>query len=173
MFRKGEYVVYGSSGVCEVIDIGTMDMSGAARGKLYYTLLPIYSNGSRIYTPVDNEKIVIRHVLSKEEALAFVEQIPEIEPLWVSDEKKREEIYSQKMKTCSHIEWTKIIKTLYLRQQSRLAGGKKLASVDERYLKIAEDSLYGELAIALDIEKEDVEKFITSHIDEREEVTVS
>ena len=172
MFRKGEFVVYGNSGVCEVIDIGTMDMPGAARGKQYYTLLPLYSNGSRIYTPVDNEKIAMRHVLSKEEALAFVEQIPEIEPLRVGDEKKREEIYSQRMKTCNYIEWTKIIKTLYLRRQSRLEGGKKLASVDERYLKMAEDSLYGELAVALDIEKGDVEKFITSHIEDKEEVTV-
>ena len=76
------------------------------------------------------------------------------------------------MKTCNYIEWTKIIKTLYLRRQSRLEGGKKLASVDERYLKMAEDSLYGELAVALDIEKGDVEKFITSHIEDKEEVTV-
>lgn len=172
MFHKGEYIVYGSSGVCEVVDVGRMDMSGAAKGKLYYTLLPVYSNGSRIYTPVDNEKIAMRTVLSKEEALGFVEQIPEIEPLWVSDEKKREEIYSQTMKTCSHIAWTKIIKTLYLRQKTRLEGGKRLASVDERYLKLAEDSLYGELAIALGIEKEEVEKFIVSYIDKKKEVAV-
>ena len=37
---------------------------------------------------------------------------------------------------------------------------------------MAEDSLYGELAVALDIEKDDVEKFITSHIEEKEEVPV-
>ena len=51
-----------------------------------------------------------------------------------------------------------------------MEGGKKLASVDERYLKMAEDSLYGELAVALDIEKDEVEKFIASHIEEKEEV---
>lgn len=168
MFRKGEYIIYGTSGACEVVDISMMNMSGAAKGKLYYTLLPVYSNGSRIYTPVDNEKIAMRNILTKEEALAFVSQIPDIEPLWVSDEKKREEIYSQAIKTCSHIEWTKIIKTLYLRQKSRLEGGKKLASVDERYLKMAEDNLYGELALALGIEKEEVEKFIIGHIEEKQ-----
>lgn len=165
MFQKGEYVVYGNSGVCEVVDIGTMSMAGAVKGRLYYTLLPVYSNGSRIYTPVDNEKIVMRNVLSKEEALEFVEKIPGIEPLGVSNEKEREELYNQKMKTCSHVEWTKIIKMLYLRRKSRMEGGKKLASVDERYLKMAEDNLYGELAIALDIKKDDVEDFIAGHID--------
>jgi len=170
MFRKGEYIIYGNSGVCEVIDIGTMNMPGAAKEKLYYTLLPVYSNSSRIYTPVDNDKIVMRKVLSKEEALAFVGQIDEIEPLKVSDEKNREEIYSKTMRTCSHIEWAGVIKALYLRQKSRLEGGKRLASVDERYLRMAEDNLYGELAVALNIEKEDVEHFIIEHMEEKNKV---
>lgn len=145
MFQKGDYIVYGSSGVCEVEEIGPMNMSGIAKEKLYYTLSPVYSSGSRIYTPIDNDKIAMRNILSREEALELIDNIPQIEPLWVNDEKKREELYSQKMKTCSFVEWIKIIKTLYLRRKSRIEGGKKLASVDERYLKMAEDSLYGEL----------------------------
>lgn len=164
MFQKGDYIVYGSSGVCEVEEIGPMNMSGIAKEKLYYTLSPVYSSGSRIYTPIDNDKIAMRNILSREEALELIDNIPKIEPLWVNDEKKREELYSQKMKTCSFVEWIKIIKTLYLRRKSRIEGGKKLASVDERYLKMAEDSLYGELAIALEMKKEEVEPFITNHI---------
>lgn len=172
MFRKGEYIVYGNSGVCEVIDIGTMNMSGAAKEKLYYTLLPVYSNSSRIYTPVDNDKIVMRKVLSKEEALAFVGQLDELEPLKIHDEKNREEIYSQTMRACSHIEWARVVKALYLRQKSRLEGGKRLASVDERYLRLAEDNLYGELAIALGIEKEDAENFLVDSIEKKSKVMV-
>lgn len=166
MFQKGDYIVYGSSGVCEVEEIGPMDITGITKGKLYYTLSPFYSNGSRIYTPVDNDKIVMRSILSKEEAMELIEQIPEIEPLWVNDEKKREELYQQRIKTCSAVEWVKIIKTLFLRRKSRLDNGKQLASVDERYLKIAEDSLYGELAIVLGMKKEEVEPFIYDHISE-------
>ena len=166
MFQKGQYIIYGSSGVCEVEDIGTMNMSGIPKGRLYYTLLPVYSNGSKIYTPVDNDKIVMRSVLSKEEAMERIEQIPEIEPLWVTDEKKRDESYKEAMKSCSFENLIKIIKTLYLRKQSRMAGGKKLATVDERYLKMAEDSLYGELAISLNMKKEEMEQFITEHVEE-------
>lgn len=88
MFQVGDYIVYGSSGVCEVKNVGTMDMSGIAKGRLYYTLLPVYSNGSTIYTPVDNEKIVMRKILTKEEAMERIRQIPEIEPLWIADEKR-------------------------------------------------------------------------------------
>ncbi|MDD7403541.1 MAG: CarD family transcriptional regulator [Butyribacter sp.] len=166
MFQVGDYIVYGSSGVCEVKNVGTMDMSGIAKGRLYYTLLPVYSNGSTIYTPVDNEKIVMRKILTKEEAMERIRQIPEIEPLWIADEKKREESYKEAMKTCSFENLIKIIKTLYLRRQSRLAGGKKLATIDERYLKMAEDGLYGELAISLDMKKEEMEAFITKQVEQ-------
>jgi len=169
MFQKGEYIVYGNSGVCEVTEVGPMNMAGGKKGKLYYTLLPVYSSGSRIYTPVDNEKIAMRNILSKEEAMKLIDDIPEIEPLWVSDERKREELYSQRMKTCNFVEWVKVIKTLYLRRKSRLEGGKKLASVDERYLKMAEDSLYGELAIVFDMKKDEVQPFIAKHIDSAKE----
>jgi CarD family transcriptional regulator len=164
MFQKGDYIVYGSSGVCVVEEIGSMDMSGTTKGKLYYTLLPVYSSKSRIYTPIDNTKIVMRKIVSKEEALALIDNIPEIEPLWVNDEKKREDLYRQVIKTGNIVEWIKIIKTLYLRRQSRMADGRKLAMVDERYLKMAEDSLYGELAIVLDMEKDEVEPYIAEHI---------
>lgn len=173
MFQKGDNIVYGSSGVCEVVDIGTMNMTGAKKGRLYYTLLPVYSNGSRIYTPVDNDKIVMRSILTREEALEKIDSIPEIEPLWIVDEKKREESYKEAVKTCSFENLIKIIKTLYLRRQSRLAGGKKLAAIDERYLKMAEESLYGELAISLDMPKEEMEQFITNHVEavKEEELT--
>ena len=62
----------------------------------------------------------------------------------------------------------KIIKTLYLRKKSRLAEGKKVTAVDEKYLKIAEANLYGELAIALEMKKDEVESYIFKRISEQE-----
>ena len=59
-----------------------------------------------------------------------------------------------------------IIKTLYLRGKERLASGKRLSSLDERYLKQAEEKLYVELAAALGIEKNAVGLYITSRMDE-------
>lgn len=125
MFSAGEYIVYGTTGVCKVEEIGTLQMSGVSKDKLYYTMTPIGSQGSRVYVPVESDKAVIRPVLSKSEAVALVEEIPSIELLWVDDEKKREEIYKTTFRTCDCREWIKIIKTLYLRKMSRIAEGKK------------------------------------------------
>jgi CarD family transcriptional regulator len=42
----------------------------------------------------------------------------------------------------------------------RFAQGKKNTSVDEKYFKQIENNLYGELALALECEKEDILKII-------------
>jgi CarD family transcriptional regulator len=49
---------------------------------------------------------------------------------------------------------------VYVKQQQKNSEGKKLGQVDERYMKQAEDMLYSELAIVLDIPKENMKTYI-------------
>ncbi len=169
MFELGEYIIYGSNGVCKVENIGPMELSGVPKDRLYYTLIPMGQKDGKIYTPVDNEKVVMRRVLSEEEAKRLISEIKDIDTIWVADEKRRESIYKEVIHKCDCREWVKIIKTLYLRKCSRIAEGKKVTAVDERYLKIAEDNLYGELAVALRMEKEGMVDYIKSCLDGQEE----
>lgn len=165
MYLIGEYIVYGTTGVCKVESVGNIKMSGVGKEKLYYTLVPLNSKGSKIFTPVENDKVVMRPVMTKEEAKALVEEIPQIELLWVEDEKSRESIYKETLKTCDCREWIRIIKTLYLRKMSRIAEGKKVTVSDGKYLQIAEERLYEELALALDIDKDMVVEYIKEHVE--------
>lgn len=57
----------------------------------------------------------------------------------------------------------KIIKTIYIRMQDRIASGKKITASDKKYFRMAEGRLYGELAISLDMNKEDVTDYIINH----------
>ena len=68
-------------------------------------------------------------------------------------------------KACDCRSWVTIIKTIYIRRQERMAQGKKVTSTDERYFKLAEDSLYSELGFAMNMDKEDVSDFIKERID--------
>ena len=79
MFEIGEYVVYGVKGVCRIEDITHIDISGADKNRLYYVLAPIGDANGKIYVPTDNQKIVIRRVISKEEAEKLIQELPEIE----------------------------------------------------------------------------------------------
>lgn len=76
MFEVGDYLIYGLNGVCRVEAVGTMEMSGMPKDRLYYTLIPVYQSGCRLFTPVDNVKTVIRPLVSREEALAYIDRMP-------------------------------------------------------------------------------------------------
>ena len=55
MFEQGEYIVYGSTGVCKVEKVTTMDMDGVPGDKLYYILRPYHKEDREIFSPVDNK----------------------------------------------------------------------------------------------------------------------
>ena len=46
----------------------------------------------------------------------------------------------------------------------RLSSGKKSINVDDKYLSIAEQFLYGELAVALAMPKEKIREYITERM---------
>lgn len=160
MFNIGDLVVYGNIGVCTVDSIGHADFSGADKEKEYYGLTPYYSGRSHIFIPCDSCKVVIRHIISKEEAEDIIKGINDIETIEVSDEKNRELVYKNAIRSCDCRQIIGLIKTIYERKQVRLAEGKKITANDEKYFNLAEDKLYGEFAVALSIPKDKVRDYI-------------
>ncbi|MCH5344510.1 MAG: CarD family transcriptional regulator [Acetatifactor sp.] len=164
MFEKGAYVVCGSKGVCLVEDITTLNISGVDKERLYYILKPVYMAASTVYVPVDAAKESIRPILSKEEAHALIRVIPQIPLITITNDKLLEQEYRGCMRSNSCEELIRIIKTIYSRKQKRIEAGRKVTAVDAKYFRLAEDSLYGELAVALGMPREDVEEYITNEI---------
>lgn len=170
MFEKGEYIIYGRNGICKIEDITHLNIAGVDRKRLYYVLVPVSSRSSRICFPVDKEDVHARHLISVEEAERLLDEIRDIEEIWIGNEKMREEVYKEAISSCDYRKWVAVIKTLYLRKQDRLSQGKKMAATDERYLKMAEDALYSELAFVMGREKSGMEELITEHIEKMEMV---
>ena len=165
VFLKGEYVVSGNKGVCLVEDITTLDIAGVDKKREYYILKPVYMAGSTVYVPVDAAGDSIRKVLDNEEAEKLIREIPDIPLITITNDKLLEQEYRSCLKT-NHCEaWIKIIKTIYLRKQKRLEAGRKVTAVDAKYFRIAEDNLYGELAVSLNMPRNDVEKYILEVMD--------
>lgn len=160
VFEKGEYVVSHNKGVCTVEDITTLDISGIDKEREYYILKPIYINGSTVYMPVDTADSSLRKVLSREEADRLIQQIPEIPLINISNDKLLEQEYRGCMNANDCTEWIRVIKTIYLRKKKRIAAGRKVTALDAKYSRLAEDSLYGELAVALQMPKGEVEDYI-------------
>ena len=72
MFKIGDYVAHYKEGVCEVVNIGKIDMGSS--DKEYYTLKPVYDAGGTVYTPVDNKRDQIRKLITKEEAEPYINE---------------------------------------------------------------------------------------------------
>ncbi|HIS06710.1 MAG TPA: CarD family transcriptional regulator, partial [Candidatus Choladocola avistercoris] len=120
--------------------------------------------GNRIYFPIDKENVNARRLISESEAWNFLDEIQDIQELKVDNEKLREERYKEALNSGDRRQWVGILKTLYRRKQTRLRQGKKAASVDERYMKMAEEALYSELAFAMGKRKEEMLPLIREHL---------
>lgn len=164
MFKVGDNIIHGSSGACRVENIGTLNTG--VKGRTYYTLVPYYVKGSSVYTPVDGNKVIMRPVMTKEEVMNLIEDIKNIDTLWVKDEKKREETYKSAIRSCDARELVKIIKTIYMRRKERIAEGKKMTYSDEKYFRLAEENLYGEVAVALSMTREEAKEFVERKVEE-------
>ncbi|MBR6403330.1 MAG: CarD family transcriptional regulator [Eubacterium sp.] len=165
MFDVGDYIIYGSNGVCKITNVGPMKVSGLSKDKLYYTLIPCYIRDSEIFTPVDNERVVMRKVMTKDEAVRFVDGIKAIGKLKIIEEKKRENEYRQAILSCDPKVLVELMKTIKERMDARLADGKKITASDAKYFHIAEEGLFGELAISLKLEKEKVKDYIKQNVE--------
>ncbi len=172
MFEKGELIMCGGHGVCRVIDITGNPIDQFDKEKKYYVLEPVFEKASTIYTPVDNDKIVMRRIMNKEEAEKLIAHIAEIDTVWIQEEKRREQTYKEAISTYDSRSLAQIIKTLYQRKRSRIDEGKKVLSSDEQYLHKAEELLYSEMSMALSIPKDKVVDYISEAVDKQKTTTI-
>ena len=164
MFKKGEYIICGNNGICQVEDITTLDIPGVDHKRMYYLLKPVFSSGSTVYKPTDSDESALRPALSKEQADLLIESIPDIPAIPISDEKTLERTYKEYIHSNNCESLVQLIKTIYLRKQKRLLKGFKVTAIDSKYYKMAEDFLYGELSVALDIPRENMRDYISMHM---------
>ena len=174
MFEVGELIIYGNTGVCKVMGVSNPAISGMEDdGRLYYELKPCFQREGSIMTPVENKKVPMRRILSKEEAVQLIDDMPDIDLLEIDSDKLRETKYKECIRSADCREWVRMIKTLYKRRQERQRQGKRMTATDERYLRQAEDYLYSELSIPLGIPRDAVEEYITKNIEEKKGAVVS
>lgn len=170
MFKKDELIMCGGHGVCRVVNVTGNPIDRLDKVRKYYVLEPVFEKGSTVYTPVDNDKVIMRKIMNKQEAEELVGRITSIETVWIQEEKSREQMYKEAIRTYDCHSLVQVIKTLHLRKQSRLQEGKKVLSSDEQYLRKAEELLYSEMSLALSIPKEEVETYIKEAVHRQEGV---
>ena len=140
MYAAGELVVYGGEGVCRVEGVGAPSLPGMDKTRLYYTLSPLYRSG-QVMTPVDTQ--------------AELDQLPE-EQAESHSMRAIKDLYHQVLTSYDCRRLAGLIKGVCRRRSWAVHHGRKISQMDERYLKRAEDALYGELGAVLGLPREEV-----------------
>lgn len=166
MYSIGDLIIYGNMGVFRIVDISAKDLSEETRGQLHYTMKALYQECT-VYVPVDNTKVFMRPVISKEEAEKLIDTIPTIQAeayhtRVLSDLSRH---YEEILKTHDCADLIELTMSIYAKKQMIEEQKKKFGSVDERFMKKAEELLFGELSAVLGIPRSEVSKYIASRVD--------
>lgn len=166
MYKIGDLILYGSTGVCKITDIAAHDFSDTRNPRLYYVLKPLYQEGV-IYIPIDNTKVFMRPIISSDKAEQLIDKIPSIQA-----EAYHSNVISQLtghyediLSTHNCEDLIELTMSIYAKKQSAEQQKRKIGAVDERFMKRAEELLFGELAAALDIPRDKVARYIAARVE--------
>lgn len=157
-FKIGDYLVYRTVGACRVKDIGTLEFRDDNRR--YYTLVPAFDQDSTIYTPVDNDKVMIRPLISKTEANDFINHLPELKPEEYSNNNERFRACKKMLASGDRNQWAAVVYGMFQIAEGKRDKGKSISTGERESLEKAEKLLFGELALALEIDIQKVPEYI-------------
>lgn len=145
-----DYIVYRKE-TCKIIE----------KEDGYYRLVPVNDTSIKYKVPVDSN--FLKKVITKEEIDRLLLEIPEINTIDLG-EKQIEQEYKELMKSGTHEDLVKIIKTSYLRNQIRIINNKRISEIDDEYFRRAEKYLYEEIGIVLNLSFENTKEYIINKL---------
>ncbi len=156
MFNKREFIFYGTVGVCQVSEISKPDFS--EQDRLYYYLVPKFEKDTTIYIPVGSDKVIMRKIMTRQEAEDFVQSWPAIECKEYSNYRERSQTYKLALQSGDCLQFASMIKEISRLTPAR--KGRTLSTSERDVAKVARKLLFGELAVALDLPPEEVPDYI-------------
>lgn len=147
MYKPGDCVICRSGGVWRVV---------ASEGDALQ--LREHESGAIRQVPGDSEEIV-RPIATREKILEVIDRVGFIPTLRASNDKTRGELYAACMAMYDEIEWVRVIKTVYLRQEAKCLG-----QAETDYGAQARNFLHGEISVLLEIPMAQVESRIAAAV---------
>lgn len=164
MFKIGDLVYYGSTGVCRISDVAVKSFGTESRE--YYVLSPIYDAKSTLFVPRENSSLTqrIHPVLQPQEILEMVSDFEDAEEVHIKEDKLRQERYKQLVALGDRRQLARVVKLLIKQKEELFAAGKKMRMADERILKEGERLLFDEISIFFELERGQVVPFLFGEI---------
>lgn len=175
MYSCGDTVVYRHH-VCEI----TALRERYFEDKDYLELRALFENSLKLFIAMDEASTdALRPVMTKREALALIDSIADADtideealkpdaPTPTLLERRIKEEYDRHLKTFAPEDLVPIMKSVHERTVRRVDSGRRITATDKKYFDLAEGLLCDELAVSLDIPREDVKDFLVERVKQAE-----
>ena len=171
-FDVGQYVVYGTNGICMVDSIELMSFTPGEPKEMYYVLRQNKHSETCFFVPFKNEELLskLREPMRREDIEDMLMGLADDDVKWVSDRRARGDYFKSILNEGVSGHLLNMIICIYEKKRELARQGKKLSVTDTTTLRSAEKLLEEEFAWALGITPQEVPAFIRKrlHIQEEE-----
>lgn len=163
MHKIGEYVNYGTEGVCRIEDIRAMSFGKGGEEREYYILQPIGQGRSSVFVPVDNARLTgrMRPILTRQEIEEVVQSAKARSLDWISDRKERMEQFQKIMSERDERQLLLLIGCLEEKARRR---GRGISAAETQLLKKAENAIEQEFAFALQVSPQEISRYLQAQL---------
>ena len=159
-FKKGQQVIHCRDGLGVIVDETVIADNG------YFVVKTSRGAGENIYVPISRADVIIRPLLTKEEAMDLIKYINELEVEFNPNTKQRRDAYKKRLSSGNVKDIAYLYRQLYF---YNAIGGEnneeiKLGPVDLDMLGYATNMLLDELTISYKQPRENIEAFIEKRI---------
>ena len=156
-YKIGQQVMHFREGLSLIVE--EKEMSGT----LYFIVQPQHEGGEKIYVPVDRAGAVLRQIISKEDIDELIKYMSQIRPELFSNTKQRRDVFKRRLASGDIKDLAYLSMLLYYyRNPEEIDMPVKFGPADVEMLKNANRTLFDELAIALNIGRDQVEEHVIS-----------
>lgn len=161
MFSVGELVLYGAEGVCRIVGIEDLDLTGEMSP--YYRLAPESDKSSCIFVPMNNSILTqrIKPLLSKEEIAELIADKEGADSVWCDSTSLRKNRYQEIVNSADRKRLISLVRELQERRSHMKGSGQRFSVTDEHYFKLAQRILYDEFSRVIPVAQDEFLDYIT------------
>lgn len=153
MYEVGQLVVYGVHGVCRILELEEKRVD--RKTIPYFVLEPMDQPGTKYYVPSQNEAALakLRPLIDAEKLRALLQD--KTAETWIPEDNRRKLRYKEILTGVHIVDVMAMLRAVYAYRRDQAEMGRKLHQCDEMFLHDAEKMLTGEIALVLQMPKED------------------
>lgn len=160
MYQVGEYVQYGTHGICRIIGLEIQSVS--KKNLEYYVLEPIEQTSSRFFIPTNNEAATskMHPIISPDELQRILSSGDRFSEPWIDDENLRKQRYREIISSGDRAALVNQLRAVYSYKAKLTEAGRKLHLCDDNFIRDARKLLDSEFSMVLGIPQNEVGAYI-------------